>query len=1035
MSFRRNAARAALAAACAVLAAAAAPAVSRADVDPKGCTESLGYNANIPTWEQWFADGHNEDAVLPFADGAARGGGGAPANGTGTPPTGRNLTTVLYDYWDGLVAVTASDAKQADGSWVFPYQVVRKSIGTSVNGRPYNFYVVGTRENLANLDGGQNDAAFWRGVREGTISTDAGLEAAGTRPALAWVTATPHGAESAAGESITRNTYELLARTDCENARRMQVLDLFMMPVRNPDGRDAVTRTTAWSFDANRDFATQNQRENALFIPLMNEYPGVFFIDAHQQGGRGYFFPPNEDPVHHEISAFSLDFIQNIIGPALQNAFNDQSDYYTNYESYDLFTPEYGDTVPSLLMGAAGMTYEKGTANIYSRQVYDHYLAIDTTINVTAFNKFSILSDWVRQWGEAIDQGARCEYQENSIVSPLHDHIEQQPQGKVCGYFFNPNQHTGDTAALLDLLQRTGVRVWRLDTPVAVNGYHEYGKGDVDGATLPAGTLWIPLTQGTKHWINALLEENPWIPYSYYYDVVTWSYALQRGLAGSGFLSKPMSPGIQMTEVHMPSYGSVPDTLSPVYAFNTDSMRGIALAIDLLEKGVNVYRGTTAFTSGGKQFYTGAALVDGQSVVDQGVDLASLAAARNTPVTGLPLYPVARHQLAKPKIGLYTGLDEIPSNPLHRVGPQDGHCGLTRNAGDFCQALFTLAIKDGLSVQTDDHDGVIVPVTRGDLEGGKLVADGFTAFINPSRGIDTEGDEGELSDAAVALRDFINGGGIYIGADENGAEAVYDYASSVDTMDIDGLLTPGSTFDAEFDTTNPVAWGFDLGGWIYRDSTGNAVFDPATIGDGTAVQSYADSVATNPGHYGYQKGAGALAGTPAVVDTPFGSGHAIVFGYDPFFRAWKEQDERLVLNAALYPITDEDAPSPPSPETAKPAPSAAAITPAAPAVPQAKLPSTVSHGTTKARHRRHNADRDVRIRVRRHDARKLRSAVRHAKLSKKLRKKVHYRKNRRTVTLVVRNARSKNEHARRRWVSRIQTGLAKRKVKVLYGLV
>ena len=111
----------------------------------------------------------------------------------------------------------------------------------------------------------------------------------------------------------------------------------------------------------------------------MNKYPGVFFIDAHQQT-NGYFFPPNEDPVHHEISAFSLDFIQNKIGPTLQKRRSTtRAAQYQNYNSYDLFTPEYGDTVPSLIMGAAGMTYEKGNDEAYSKQVYDHYLAIDTT--------------------------------------------------------------------------------------------------------------------------------------------------------------------------------------------------------------------------------------------------------------------------------------------------------------------------------------------------------------------------------------------------------------------------------------------------------------------------------------------------------------------------------------------------------------------------------------------------------------------------------------------------------------------------------
>jgi len=86
----------------------------------------------------------------------------------------------------------------------------------------------------------------------------------------------------------------------------------------------------------------------------------------------------------------------------------------------------------------------------------------------------------------------------------------------VCGYFFKPDQHTGDLQAMLDLLMKTGVRVYKLDTPVAVNGYHQYGNStaggtpnSVDGQTLPAGTLWIPMNQGMKHWIQALLGENP----------------------------------------------------------------------------------------------------------------------------------------------------------------------------------------------------------------------------------------------------------------------------------------------------------------------------------------------------------------------------------------------------------------------------------------------------------------------------------------------------------------------------------------------
>ena len=258
----------------------------------------------------------------------------------------------------------------------------------------------------------------------GEVSAAEALTQVRARPAFAWITATPHGNEPAAGEAISRQLYELAARTDCHNLERINNLTLFLDPARNPDGRDANARYTAWGFDRNRDFGTRNQPENRLFMPEINKYPGLFFIDAHQNSGN-YFFPPNEDPVHHEISHFALDFIQNRIGPAIQQKFNDQSINYRNYFQYDLFTPEYGDTVPALLMGAAGMTFEQPTGDAYGRQIYQHFLAIDTTVNVTSRDKVQLLTDWIKQWQESIDQGAACKLQPNKIVSPLHTTIQQ----------------------------------------------------------------------------------------------------------------------------------------------------------------------------------------------------------------------------------------------------------------------------------------------------------------------------------------------------------------------------------------------------------------------------------------------------------------------------------------------------------------------------------------------------------------------------------------------------------------------------------
>ena len=135
-----------------------------------------------------------------------------------------------------------------------------------------------------------------------------------------------------------------------------------------------------------------------------------------------------------------------------------------------------------------------------------------------------------------------------------------------------------------------------------------------------------------KHWIQAVLGENPFIPYDYYYDVVTWSYPLQRGLAGLRLPDAEAVPGRPDDRDRRGHRATARCRRSnvPVYAFNTDSARGLGLAIDLLDKGVNVYRGVQPFTPGGKRFYTGAALVDGASLAGSGVNLAALADASAT---------------------------------------------------------------------------------------------------------------------------------------------------------------------------------------------------------------------------------------------------------------------------------------------------------------------------------------------------------------------------------------------------------------------
>ena len=230
------------------------------------------------------------------------------------------------------------------------------------------------------------------------------------------------------------------------------------------------------------------------------------------------------------------------------------------------------------------------------------------------------------------------------------------------------------------------------------------------------------------------------------------------------------------------------------------------------------------------------------------------------------------------------------------------------------------------------------------------------------------------------------------------------------------------------------------GGFIYRDASGNAVFNPATLaGNGGTIPAASAPVTYKVGgkSYGYEVnsvGPGRLDGRPAVVDQPFGAGHAFLFASDPFFRAWHESVERQALNALIYPLgptLPADALS--EARAAQPTAEARvdaqtehlqALTEVAAPLAKKALPAVESRPVASTV----NTDNDIRITVYRHDARALRNAVSKARLPLKLRKRIVYVTTKDRYTLVIRGARLLgDDHDQNKWM-----GPLMRQLKVTY---
>ena len=283
-------------------------------------------------------------------------------------------------YWDALVAITANRRTRTSQ---FPYQLIKKPIGTSFNGRPYNFYVARHAPSTSPTSTPGGDAEFWRGVRAGADPRGVGLDAAGTRPASRGsrpprtAASPPPASRSPASSTSCSRGPTARTRAGC---RSWTVHDARPQPGR-PRRRHAHDGVGLRPQPRLRHAEPEGERlvraaDEPVPGRLLHRRPPDaerVFLPA-QRGPR----PPRDQQVlarlHPGRSARRCRTRSTPSRPL------------PNYSQYDLFTPEYGDTVPVADDGRGRHDVREGHADL-RKQVYDHYLAIDTTINVTAEDK------------------------------------------------------------------------------------------------------------------------------------------------------------------------------------------------------------------------------------------------------------------------------------------------------------------------------------------------------------------------------------------------------------------------------------------------------------------------------------------------------------------------------------------------------------------------------------------------------------------------------------------------------------------------
>jgi hypothetical protein len=456
-------------------------------------------------------------------------------------------------------------------------RVVTGQAATSVGGRAIDYAIVGdpSRVTPAGLAAVQAAVA----TLHDPLATQAQVNAAvASAPVILWLSGNVHGNEESGADASLDALYNLAARGDCVVDNILANAIVVVLPIQNPDGREAATRRNLNGFDMNRDWFARTQPETDGKLEVLRQYPPMLYVDAHEFGLSNYFFPPNADPEYHEIPDQAHDWINNLYSPAITAEFNREGIKFFHGAPYDFFAIVFGDTVPTLGFNAAGMTFEKESDDPIAAREHEHFTSMWASVAAGAAARTQVLGGWHASWAQAYQEGVAGQLEPNANFEPHHPLLQPVPNQIVRGYFFpNDPSRQFELAMLVRRLQRMDVEVRQLTAPLTLTDFHPYGDA-AHGATLPAGTYWVSMAQAQKHWVQAMLHEENWIPYDVTYDVTAWSNPLLMNLQG-GWSGDIVSPSSSLVAPVATPTWSVPANLPSIGVFEIpNSTRGFESA-------------------------------------------------------------------------------------------------------------------------------------------------------------------------------------------------------------------------------------------------------------------------------------------------------------------------------------------------------------------------------------------------------------------------------------------------------------------------
>ncbi|MEX2155013.1 MAG: M14 family zinc carboxypeptidase [Gemmatimonadaceae bacterium] len=827
-----------------------------------------------------------------------------------------------------------------------------EEIGMTTERRTQRLFIISAPENLARLDAIRGDLDRLSDPR--SLSA-ADAEALAARvPAVVWINESVHGNEAPGFETAMHTLYQLAASEEPATVSALRNVIIVLNPSTNPDGHErfavwynsvsvrspepfALEYQEPWSiqgrynhyrFDMNRDVMTTTQREaRALLTGAMRWHPMVT-IDQHGYT-YSFFFPPTARPMNANLGGDFQKWME-IYGRGNAIAFDRYGWMYYSRDVFDFYGPFYWDSWPSLT-GAIGMTYETdcrygiqtrredGSMCSFRAAIAKHYVSALATIETTASRRLERVRDWSKFRREAVEEGRSGQMKRVVLVA---------------------TKDPARAAALAATLRRGGIEVRRASEPFSSSRAHAYSDDAIGSRRFEAGAYVIDLAQPLGRAARAMLEPSPSLDTAFarmqieryqrnyrrganvpregyeFYDVTAWSLPVTFGV--EAYWTEDAGPvaGTLVARDDIPIVGGVSGArpARSAYVFSSERNGAPPLAFHLLAGGYRVAVSERPVEAGGRRFPRGTYVVRvarNDSTLHSRIE--QLARESGVDVFGVNSAFVETEQFG---IGSESMWD-LKAPTIALVGDE----GIGQTA--YGATWYVLEQRYGIP---------FTPVSTRWLSGGDLsrvnviiIPDASAGTLQRLVGVD----------GANRLREWVRAGGTLVtfggasawaaretinltsaravGADAkpDSAAAKPDTSAAARRRAEQDLLAvtspsatsgrpaplPGSHFDVLLDRTHWLTGG-------YEDQRLTVLLDGSTFltlsKDGANVAVFPKTGRLHRAGFVWPENTERLLrNSSLLIEEPTGGGHVVLFGNEPFFRAWWHALDRLVLNAIV----------------------------------------------------------------------------------------------------------------------------------------